>query len=304
MNPCHTLLLRNLTVGCLLFAMGCQMQTSKNPLISEAKTLLVSSNVPVNQAWKLDAEAKYQRTAVAGVDVVGAFESAMAGRLVIRRLPASVIEGQLKDRSMLQKLGTPRITPRTDADLVLRIHERGIVTTSGYYNAAVPVYIPGGTSVGGLSVLTGGMVTKSSDGAAICDVECTLFDAKSGEMLATQTFILGKKSPKGEPPAETLRKLIPVLAEDMAIVLGFKAGKTSTIYLRDERQTKAQRKEEWAEKGREFKQELKGSVSGSPTIKALDDVQDRLLQYNKDQWAKLKQGPQLKKKPAQPAGEP
>jgi len=280
------------------------MQPSKNPLISEARTLLVSSNVPVNQAWFLDASAKYQRKAVAGVDVVGAFERAVAGRLEVRRLPSSVIEGQLQDRSMLQKLGTPRITPRTDADLVLRIYERGIVTTSGYYNAAVPVYVPGATSVGGLSVLTGGMVTKSSDGAVICDVDCTLFDARSGEMLATQTFILREKSPKGEPPTETLRKLVPVLAEDMAIVLGFKAGKASTIYLRDERQTKAQRKEEWSSIGREFKQEIKGIGSESPSIKALDEIQDRLLQYNKDQWAKLKQGPQIKKKPPQPAIEP
>ena len=281
MNPCHhhKPLLRSLPMACLLLMVGCQMQPSKNPLIAEAKTLLVSSNVPVNQAWAVDASSNQcQRKAVSGVDVVGAFEKAVAGRLEVKRLPAAVIEGQLNARTSLQKLGTPRILPRTDADLVLRIHERGIDTSSGYFNAAVPAYVPGATSVGGLTVMTGRTVMNIHGGQASCFLNCTLFDGKSGEMLAAQTFTLNKSSLKGESPEETLRRLIPQLAEDMAIVLGFKAGKASTIYVRDERQTKAQRKEEWA-----------NSTTHSPTMQALEDVQDRIWQSTKKDWAKLKE---------------
>jgi hypothetical protein len=280
-----------LSLGLTLSITACQMQVSKNPLISEAKSISIATNVPVDVAWDYSSAPNFKRQPVAGLNLVSAINQALPANLNKQTLPAASILSQLDSRSFIQKLATPRIAPRGDTDLVLWIYEPPPSVSPGYFNPAVPVYIPQTANANGFYTLRGGSILNPTGGAG-CQLDATLFDGKSGEMLVQQTFILTKNAGKQEHPDDALRRLLPVLADDIAIVMGLKAGKPSKVYIRDERKTREQTREEFAQIGRELKSDLKAAVEPPPKKEnAADRMMNWAIENNKRQWRKIADGP-------------
>jgi hypothetical protein len=272
-----------LALATLLIVVGasCEMSASKNPLISDAKTLLISSNIPVGKAWKSESKllsSDLRQVPVSGVNVTEAVIAALPPNLQARTLPASVLQEQFKSRSLIEKMGQQKIDPLPDCDLVLWLESIGPTTSQGYYNAAAGAYISGATTVQGLWFTEDRTLGSPGGGTAQCSYQATLFDAKSGEPLSRQGIVISLPQKKEEQIHSTLKRAVQNAAQDTVIVLGLKAGKLTTVYIRDERMTRQQKKADT------LATHQKVDAATKPIDDSLEAFDQKLSQIQADLW--------------------
>jgi hypothetical protein len=305
----HLLLRAVLSISLGAAAASCEMSPSKNPLISQAQTILVSTNIPAGKAWRSDStlvSSSARMVPAPGIDLTNAVISALPSNLQVRTLPASVIQSQFERLSIIEKLNMRKIEPRSDCDLVLWMESAGQTKSHGYYNAAAGAYISGGSSMSGLMITEDRTLGSPGGGVALCSYHATLFDAKSGEPLSNQAIIISHTRTKGEHIQATLKRAVDKAANDTVIVLGLKAGKLSTVYLRDERQTRAQQKAQFKSELAAGNQKIEDAFA--PLNRNLDSAQKKLIKIQSGLWkqsnAHFKKAFGVKDPPPAPAASP